>query len=125
MSFGRVAWGGLVAVAVVGAIGPRADAAEDEVLLRKGVELRRQGRDEEAFEVFRSAFRLRATPRAQAQMGLAEQALGHWVDADADIAAAIRVREDPWIARNMSTLLAAHAKVLQHLGQLQVLGSPA
>jgi len=136
MSFGRVARGGLVAVLVVAAIGSRApavaapardraDATQDEVLLRRGVELRRQGRDEEALEIFRSAFRLRATPRAQAQMGLAEQALGHWVDADADIAAAVRAREDPWIARNMNTLLAAHGKVLQHLGQLQVLGSPA
>jgi hypothetical protein len=135
MSFGGVGRGGLIGVFVVAAIGPgaramaapadRAEASEDEALLRRGVELRRQGRDEEALKTFRSAFRLRATPRAQAQMGLAEQALGHWVDAEGDISAAIRSREDPWIARNMNVLLSARGKVLQHLGQLQVLGSPA
>src|SRR6185295_4814823 len=86
-------------------------SADDEVMLRRGVDLRRQGRDEEALEMFRAAFRLRATPRARAQMGLAGQALGHWVEAEADISAAIGAHDDPWIARNMATLLAARGEV--------------
>jgi hypothetical protein len=56
-----------------------ADEAED--LVRKGVDLRREGRDQNALETFRKANQLASTPRTVAQMGLAEQALGRWTDA--------------------------------------------
>src|ERR1700755_329211 len=54
-----------------------------EALLHEGVSLRRQGRDEEALEVFRRAHAEAPTPRTSAQMALAAQAVGNWVEAEA------------------------------------------
>jgi hypothetical protein len=97
----------------------------DEALIREGVELRRVGKDEEALAKFQAAYRLRATPHAQAQMGLAEQALGRWVEAARDLEAALQAVGDPWVAKSTATLQPALAAVETHLGRLQVLGSPA
>jgi hypothetical protein len=96
----------------------------DEALIREGVELRRAGKDEEALARFQAAYRLRATPHAQAQMGLAEQALGRWVEAARDLEAALQAVGDPWVAKSTATLQPALAAVETHLGRLQVLGSP-
>jgi len=119
----------LVVVAVVAAaVAPRAraeDAADDEALIRQGVELRRARKDDEALAKFQAAFRARPTPRAQAQMGFAEQSLGRWVEAARDLEAALQAAQDPWIAKNAGSARDALAAVGQHLGQLQVLGSPA
>jgi len=48
-----------------------ADAA-----IRRGVDLRRQGQDDQALQEFKKAYELSPSPRALAQIGLAEQALG-------------------------------------------------
>jgi hypothetical protein len=98
---------------------------DDEALLRQGVELRRAGKDEQALELFQKAYRLRPTPRAQAQAGFAEQALGRWLDAERDITAALASSSDPWVTKNAATLRQSLAVVAQHLGNLQILGSPA
>lgn len=99
------------------------DRSED--LIRQGIDLRKSGNDDKALEMFRSAFQVRPTPRAQAQMGMAEQALGRWVDAEADLKAALRWSNDPWVSKNAKTLAGAVATVEQHLGSLQLLGTPA
>src|SRR5689334_14201627 len=58
-------------------------------LLKRGVELRKAGKDDEALEAFRAAYTSRPSPRAQAQIGLAEQALGRWGDAERDLSEAL------------------------------------
>jgi hypothetical protein len=98
----------------------RADEADD--LLRDGVTLRRQGKDEAALELFRRSQAARPTPRAQAQIGLAEQALARWLDAEGDVRAALAASEDDWIARNRSYLEAAQAVIADHLGELDIVG---
>src|SRR4051812_7480565 len=56
-----------------------AQAAADALeLLREGVSLRREGRDEEALQRFQRAYEIGHGGRALAQIGLAEQALGRW-----------------------------------------------
>ncbi len=94
-------------------------------LIRQGVELRKSGNDDKALEAFRTSFQLQPTPRAQAQMALAEQALGLWVDAERDLKEALRATTDPWVSKNAKALSGAMATVEQHLGSLQLLGTPA
>src|SRR3982751_2270792 len=86
----------LIAGALVGAA-RQARADDAEPLIRRGIELRRAGRDAEALEQFRQANQLAPSPRAAAQIGLAEQALGRWLDADGHLRAALAAPSDPWI----------------------------
>jgi hypothetical protein len=100
--------------------------AEDaDGLIKQGVELRRAGNDEAALEQFRRAYDLTPTPRALAQMGLAEQALGRWADAEAHVTRALASTHDPWIAKYEATLEQSRAAIAQHLGSLVVVGGPA
>jgi hypothetical protein len=98
----------------------RADAPEAEVLAAQGIELRREHKNAEALEVFRKAFALAPTPRIQAQVGLAEQAVGQWIEAENDISTALRAGQDPWIAKNRGALEQALGVVVDHLGWIEV-----
>jgi hypothetical protein len=96
---------------------------ETEDLIQQGVELRHQGRDREALELFARAHLAAPTPRSAAQLGLAEQALGRWVDAEQHLRAALAA-DDPWVAENREPLEASLAFVAQHLAELEVIGPP-
>ena len=126
----RVAAGVVAAAAVVlhGARG-RCESAESaadvEALFKKGTELRRKGRDADALVEFQKAARLQDSPRAWAQVALAEQALGLWLDANTHIGRALESHQDPWILKNQDALEAAHKIIRTHLCQLEVWGAPA
>jgi hypothetical protein len=96
-----------------------------EAAIRRGVELRRHGQDEQALEAFRKAYQTSPSPRALAQIGLAEQALGRWVDAEHDIRQALESSVDPWIGKNAVVLRGALEAIGKHIGSVQVLGEPA
>jgi tetratricopeptide (TPR) repeat protein len=100
-----------------------ASSRADE-LLSQGVELRRQGNDAAALERFREAFRLAPTPRAVAQMGLAEQALGFWTIAGQHVGRALEAKEDPWIRKYQAALEQALTVINSHLEQLHITGTP-
>jgi PEGA domain len=102
-----------------------AEADDQETLIKQGVELRRAGKDQAALEQFRRAYDVGPTPRVLAQMGLAEQALGRWVDAEAHIGRALETPQDPWIAKYQATLESSRVTIGQHLGSLEVSGQPA
>src|SRR5438552_4906258 len=91
------------------------EAREADDAMHHGVQLRRERRDEEALAEFRRANTLAPTPRARAQMGLAEQALARWAEADADLRAALASKDDDWIARNRAELESALAIIDGHL----------
>jgi hypothetical protein len=101
-----------------------ADTTSDDEAIKKGTELRRVGQDRAALAEFQRAVRLRETPRALAQMGLAEQALGLWVDANTHLARALDSRDDSWIQKNRPTLETAQASLRSHMAQLEVWGAP-
>jgi hypothetical protein len=100
----------------------RADDAES--IIAHGVELREQGHDDQALLEFRRAFAMTPSPRARAQMALAEQALGLWVSAEIDLLEATR-GADPWIAKNRGALTQSLAVIQQHLGSLEIRGGSA
>lgn len=98
----------------------RAAAQSADALIEQGVALREQGRDEEAADVFARALEREPTPRARAQLGLAEQALGRWVDAERHVADALEERQDRWIASRSAVLEEALAEIRSHVGSLDV-----
>jgi serine/threonine-protein kinase len=98
----------------------RAQDTDADAFIRKGLELRRLRHDAEALEAFRRAYALKATPRALAQIALAEQALGDWVDAEADLDAALQSSGDVWIAPHRSALLEGLATIRSHLGWVEI-----
>lgn len=101
---------------------PGADA-EAEALITRGIGLREQGKDDEALGLFRAAYTKSPSPRAGAQVALAEQALGLWVAAEADLVRALAVESDPWILKNRAALEGALAVIRRRLGSLEVRGN--
>jgi hypothetical protein len=97
-----------------------AQTAEVERLLREGIELRQQGNPSAALGSFERAHAIAHTPRTLAQVALAEQALGRWVDAEGHLREALRTADDPWIARNRAALDGALGVIAQHVGQVVV-----
>jgi hypothetical protein len=105
-------------------VAPRAQAqaqGEDAAsLLRRGVELRRENRNEEALALFARAVAASPTPVARAELALAEQALGRWLDAERDLDAALAARDDAWIAKHAASLEDALGVIRQHLAWITV-----
>jgi hypothetical protein len=117
----------LAALAAAVSPGRAAHAAADdedaEALISRGIELRERGNDDEALSVFRIALAKAPSPRARAQVALAEQALGLWVPAESDLVAALAAADDAWIVRNQGALAGALAVVRRHVGSLEVRGT--
>lgn len=104
--------------------GARAAETPDEALIREGIEHRKKSEDAAALDLFRKAYEMKNTPRAAAQMGLAEMALGRWVDAEAHLGEALVATNDPWVRKNRATLQSALDATGLQLGSLEVLGKP-
>lgn len=113
-----------LAMGVAAPLTARADDADAEadMLISRGIELRERGKDDEALSVFRQALARAPTPRARAQVALAEQALGMWAAAEADLLTALAAQDDAWIAKNRAALERALAIIRRHLGSLDVRG---
>jgi hypothetical protein len=100
------------------------DPAEVEAIVKRGVELRRQGRDADALAEFQKAAKLEDSPRIAAQLALAEQALGLWAEAHGHLAHALERPGDAWIAKNRPILDQSLTTIETHLGRIDVWGSP-
>jgi len=95
-----------------------------EAAIQRGIRLRKAGDDAGALPEFQSAYQLAHTPRAAAQLGLVEQALGHWDDAEVHLTEAVRTAGDAWVEKNRPALQKSLAVVKEHVGTLQVTGEP-
>jgi hypothetical protein len=115
---------GLVAVSTVTAASGGARAGQSDDLMKQGLAERRKSHDREALDLFKRAYELDHSARAMAQIGLAEQALGSWADAETHIDAALAHRDDPWIRKNESVLRRSKDAVAAHLGSLELWGTP-
>jgi len=98
----------------------RAQAVDAETLARRGLALRRERHDAGALAAFRQSYALRPAPRTLAQIALAEQALGLWVDAEAHLRTALDSTGDPWIAGHRQVLATGLAEIEGHLGTIEV-----
>ncbi len=99
------------------------EQVEADGLIARGIELREHGKDDEALALFKRALAKSPSPRARAQVGVAEQALGLWVAAEADLVLALGAVDDAWIAKNRGALEGALATVRRRLGTLEVRGT--
>lgn len=102
----------------------RAQTDDPDRLIDRGIQARARGRDAEALELFERAHRIRPTALSLAQLALAEQALGRWLEADEHLRAAM-ASGDRWVVRNRATLDEAMSAIAQHVGSLVVEGTPA
>jgi hypothetical protein len=111
---------------------PAEDVAADgaavgahESLVESGIELRRNGRDEEALAVFSQA--LKQAPdstRIKVHLAATYQALGQWVEAERYLREAASNPDDAYIRRHRTTIEKAYAFIEQRLGRLDVVGGP-
>jgi len=113
----------LTAIALVPAPAQAQPGATANGLIEHGIQLREQGHDDQALIEFRKAYAISPSPRARAQMALAEQALGNWVVADQHLREALAADGDAWIASRKGVLTTAAAAIGRHLGSLEVTGT--
>ena len=102
----------------------QAATAEADALVNQAVELRRNGDDEGALALLLRAYALDHPPRATGQLGLCEQALGRWADAEAYLTEVLKAEKDPWVEKNRRTLEDALAIVKSHIARIEVDGKP-
>lgn len=99
------------------------DADEPERLIRLGNELRRKGDNVRAFGYLQRAYDLSRTPRAEAQLGLCEEALGRFLEAEDHLTEALG-SHDAWVDAKRQALEEARISGRKHLGNLKVTSAP-
>jgi hypothetical protein len=99
------------------------DDPDADTLINRGLDLREHGKDDEALAVFKKALAKSPSPRARAQVALAEQALGLWTSAESDLLLCLSAADDPWITKNRGAIEGALAVVRRHLGSLEIRGT--
>jgi hypothetical protein len=124
LPFVLVSLAGPTARAPFGGATARAAADTEDELVVRGVALRRDGDDQAAADIFRQAYERFHTPRAAGQLGLAEQALGRWEDAEAHLREALRAENDPWVKKNHATLGRDMITIKTHIARVEILGQP-
>jgi len=116
----------VVALATIGCLVTGAQAAsakeEEDALIRRAIQLRKQGNDRGALEDLKRAYGIAQSPRAAAQLGFAEQALGLWPQAEEHVREALGAPEDKWIRQNRATVEEALATIRAHLGRVMIDG---
>ena len=94
--------GGRIGLGVAARPARAGDSAEAEALIRQGVELRAQKKDERALPLFEKAYQVSRSPRTAGQLGLVEMALGYFVDAEKYLGEAVASPDHPWVAKNLA-----------------------
>jgi hypothetical protein len=100
-------------------------AADVERLIRRGTDLRRQGKDQEALPLFQKAHETASIPRTAAQLGLCEMQLGYWLAAEEHLGEALSGRTDAWMQKYRSVLEESLRRVQAQIGEMVVDGTPA
>lgn len=109
------------------ALGHEASAragTDAEAFVNRGLDMRERGEDEAALHEFRHAQEMSPSPRTLAQIALAEQALGRWVQAELHLTEALRAATNKWIAANTKTLSRALEDIRSRLGSLDIRQGP-
>lgn len=96
--------------------------ARAEQLLNEGDQQLAGGNATGATASYGVAQRVWASPRGAGSLGLAQEAMGEYPDAEANISKALRSPSDPWVRANNSRLLGAKARLEGALATLQISG---
>ena len=109
---------------LIGLAAPTAQAADGaaDALVARGLELRREGKQAEALELFQRAHALAPSPRTLGQMGLVETSLKLWLDAETHLDASLATPTDPWVRKTTPLLDEALTLAHQHIGHVSVTG---
>jgi len=103
-------------------VGAMAAEPSADLLIEQGLGLRRDGKPEQALEVFRKAHALAPSPRTFGQMGLVETSLKRWVDGEKHLSVSLANPDDRWVAKNRAFLDEALGLCRSHVGDLIVSG---
>jgi hypothetical protein len=99
--------------------------ADVDLIVQRGIDLRRSGHDAQALVVFQDALaRAPASTRLSVHLAATHQALGQWLEAERYLSRVLRAEDDPYIRRHRATLEDAYAFVAGRLGSLDVVGGP-
>lgn len=102
-----------------------AAGADADELIRRGLDLRRAEKDADALVLFQQAYEQSKAPKALAQIGFAEQALGKWGAADRHLRAASQASGDPWISKHRKVIDDALGTIAKRVGRMDVRGGPS
>jgi hypothetical protein len=102
-----------------------ADSTDAEALIRQGVDLRSNGKDERALPLFQQAYKITRTPRTAGQLGLAEMSLGYLLEAESHLNEAMESPAHPWVLKNHTALVEALNTLRGKIGEVLVEGQPA
>src|SRR5262245_24238889 len=94
--------------------------AEVESLIRKGTELRRQGKDQQALPFFQQAYELARAGRTAAQLGLCEMQLGYFLPASEHLTESLAAKGDPWVSRHRDVLEQSRKQIDSHIADIVV-----
>ena len=103
-------------------VGAMAAEPSADALIEQGLGLRREGKPEQALEMFRQAHAAAPSPRTFGQMGLVETSLKRWVDGENHLAVSLANPDDRWVAKNRPFLDEALGSCRRHVGDLVVSG---
>jgi len=112
----------LFALSSVPTLSFAADAAE--VLIRRGVDKRRNNDNKGALPLFQEAFEISQKPRAAAQLGLCEQALEMWGEAEAHLSESLVSQTDTWVAAKRKTLETSLRDTRAHMARIVIEKAP-
>lgn len=96
-----------------------------EHLIRRAIDMRRTGDDQGAQPLFREAYDLSHSPRAAAQLGFCEQALGRWAEAETHLGESLRAANDAWVIKNRAAIEQALVLIKSRIARIEVSGEPA
>jgi TPR repeat/PEGA domain len=126
----RLSWlsGALLALAAAAQAQelPPAENPDADRFVARGIELRAQGRDEQALQAFRQAEALDpSSVRVQVHLATVYQALGDWLLADEYLSRALAQQNHPYINRHRQVLEDAKRVIDSNIGRVEVEGDPA
>jgi PEGA domain len=109
---------------LIAAAGVARGADSAEQLLHQGIEARKRGDDLGALPLFEQAYKQAPTPRAAAQRGFCEQALGRWANAEAHLEEALKSPDDPWVKKNRAEIQASLTAAKANVATIEIKGEP-
>lgn len=104
---------------------PPDKATQAEALIREGIELRRLSDDQAALVKFQAAVNIEASPRAVAQLGLCELAVGRFSHAVEHLTFAMHATKDKWVASKKAILRESLEQAKARVGRVEVVAEPS